>query len=124
MQIMAAARKYSEEFRQHAVRMVLKIRQEAGDQAEAINRVADELSVHPETLQQWVEQAQADEARKSFDATTIAEPDPYEAGVQLVEFGALDEAQTGWGAAAEAGNTDAADNLGVLLGQQRSRAGS
>jgi DNA repair ATPase RecN len=70
----------------------------------------------PKTLQQWVaqaqkhEQAQTHEAREPFDATTISKPDPYEAGVQLVEFGALDEAQSVWGAAAEAGDTEAAFN--------------
>jgi hypothetical protein len=35
--------------------MVLDRRSEAGDQLEAIKRVADQLSVAPQILQQWVE---------------------------------------------------------------------
>ncbi len=38
--------------------------------------------------------------------------------MQLADFGALDEAQTIWSAAAEAGDTEAAFNLGVLLVQR------
>jgi len=38
--------------------------------------------------------------------------------------GNLDEAETWYRTAAEAGNTNAAYNLGILLGQQRSRASS
>ena len=49
---MPAAREYSDQLRQRAVRMVLDRRSEAGDQLEAIKRVADQLSVAPQILQQ------------------------------------------------------------------------
>ncbi|HEY0420306.1 MAG TPA: tetratricopeptide repeat protein, partial [Acetobacteraceae bacterium] len=58
------------------------------------------------------------EAGNSSDATPTLQPDSYEAGVQLLESGAFDEARTVWGAAAEAGDTTAAFNLGVLLVQR------
>jgi transposase-like protein len=49
MQIMSASRKYPDEFRQRAVRMVLDARQHVDDDPEAIKRVADELSVPSKT---------------------------------------------------------------------------
>ncbi len=61
MQIMSAPGKYPDEFRQRAVRMVLDVRQQVGDDPEAIKRVADELSVPPKTLQQWVTQAPSEQ---------------------------------------------------------------
>ncbi|MGH3774851.1 MAG: transposase [Pseudonocardiaceae bacterium] len=112
---MSVPSEYPDELRQRAVRMVFDVREETGNQPEAIKRVADELGVPPNMLWQWVERA----ARSgSSDATPTADPDAYESGMQLVEFGALDEAQTSWGAAAEAGDTTAAFNLGVLLVQR------
>ena len=48
----------------------------------------------------------------------IPEPDPYQEGLRLVQRGQLDEAETLWRGAAEAGNTDAATGLGRLLVQR------
>jgi len=116
---MPASKKYSDDFRRQAVRMVAEISGEGVDQSDAIDRVADLLSVPTKLLRQWVDQEidrEGDQGKpqsQPFDPTAI--DDPYEAGVQLVEFGALDEAQSMWGAAAEAGDTEAAFNLGVLL---------
>lgn len=54
-----------------------------------------------------------DQYPENYPAPTPAESDPYEAGMQLAEFGALDEAQALWRAAAEAG-----DNTGQCLRPQ------
>ena len=113
---MPAAQEYSDEFRQHAVRMVLDERPQADSQLEAIKRVADQLAVAPQTLRQWVEQAGAKETSQSSDATP--EPDTYQQGLLLVQRGALEEAETLWRTAAQAGNTDAATGLGRLLVQR------
>ncbi|MGB8960898.1 MAG: transposase, partial [Pseudonocardiaceae bacterium] len=115
---MPAVEQYSDEFRQRAVRMVLDGHPEAGGQLEAIERVADQLTVAPQTLHQWVEQAGAKETSESSDATPPAESDTYEEGLLLVQRGELDKAETLWRTAAEAGNTDAATGLGRLLVQR------
>ncbi|HEX2263490.1 MAG TPA: transposase, partial [Pseudonocardiaceae bacterium] len=91
---MPAAQEYSDEFRQRAVRMVFDGRSEAGGQLEAIERVADQLTVARQTLQQWVEQAGAKETSESLDAPPPAEPDTYEQGLLLVQRGELDKAET------------------------------
>jgi transposase-like protein len=64
------------------VRIVLDERPQAGGQPEAIKRVADQLSVAAQILQQWVEQARAKETSQSSDAAPPAESDTYEQVVQ------------------------------------------
>lgn len=51
---MPAPKKYPDEVRERAVRMVFEIRQESGQQQGAIARVADKLNVNRETLRNWV----------------------------------------------------------------------
>jgi transposase len=52
---MAKARRYPQELRERAVRMVAEI----GERG-AIGRVADQLGIHRETLRSWVRQADID----------------------------------------------------------------
>lgn len=52
---MPTSRKYTDEFKQRAVRMV----REAGDRG-AIARVARQIDVHPETLRKWVARVEID----------------------------------------------------------------
>ena len=68
MQIMAASKKYSDEFRRHALRMVGEIHDEGVDQSDAVERVADLLSMPLRTLREWVVQAELQPEPQTFDA--------------------------------------------------------
>jgi transposase len=74
---MPAPKKYPDEVRERAVRMVFEIRQESGQQQGAIARVADKLNINRETLRNWVRQAEVDGGKRpgtsTVDAQRIAE---------------------------------------------------
>src|SRR5438132_12163258 len=76
---MPAPRKYSDELRQRAVRMVIQIQRESGDRPRsgAIAGVAAKLGINRETLRNWVRQAEVDAGQRpgttSADAQRIAE---------------------------------------------------
>ncbi len=57
---MAAQRKYPDELRERAVRMVCEIRERDGKGRGEIVRVARQLDVHPEALRCWLQQAEID----------------------------------------------------------------
>ncbi len=73
---MAAPRKYPDELRERAVRLVFEER-ERGESHGAIARIADKLGVHREALRNWVRQADIDGGRRpgtsSADAQRIKE---------------------------------------------------
>jgi transposase len=60
MRVMAAPRKYGDELRERATRMAVEARQDPATKPGAIKRVADQLGMHPETLRNWVRQAEID----------------------------------------------------------------
>ena len=74
---MPAPKKYPDEVRERAVRMVFEIREQSGQQQGAIARVADKLSVNRETLRNWVRQAEVDGGKRpgtsTVDSQRIAE---------------------------------------------------
>ena len=74
---MSAPRKYPQELRDRAVRMVFEIREESGQQQGAVARVADRLGVNRETLRNWVRQAEVDGGKRpgtsAVDAQRVAE---------------------------------------------------
>lgn len=74
---MPAPRKYPDEVRERAIRMVFEIRQESGQQQGVIARVADKLGVNRETLRNWIKQAEIDGGHRpgtsTVDGKRIAE---------------------------------------------------
>jgi transposase len=74
---MSAPRKYPDEVRERAVRMVFEIREGTGQQQGAVARVADRLGVNRETLRNWVRQVEVDAGKRpgtsTVDAQRIAE---------------------------------------------------
>jgi transposase len=60
---MSAPRKYPDELRQRAVRLVF-------ESGRPIAHVAQDLGVHREALRQWVRQAEADQGRRADRLTT------------------------------------------------------
>lgn len=57
---MAAPRKYGDELRERATRMAVEARRNPETKAGAIKRISDQLGMHPETLRNWVRQAEID----------------------------------------------------------------
>ena len=57
---MPAQRKYPDELRERAVKMVLEIRDRDGKGRGEIARVARQLGIHPEAPRTWIRQAEID----------------------------------------------------------------
>ena len=58
---MASQRRYPDELRQRAVRLVLDARDEAGGRRGVCTRVGQQLGVPPDTLRGWVQRAEINE---------------------------------------------------------------
>ena len=61
---MPAQKKYPDELRERAVKMVLDIREREGKGHGEIARVADQLGVHREALRSWLQRAEIDSGKR------------------------------------------------------------
>ena len=61
---MNTTRRYSPEVRERAVRMVFEHQGEHESQWAAINSIASKIGCTPETLRQWVRQAERDQGKR------------------------------------------------------------
>ena len=66
---MAAQKKYPDELRERAVKMVFEIRERDGKVHGELARVGRQLGVHPEALRSWVKQAEIDGGERPGIAT-------------------------------------------------------
>lgn len=67
-------RKYSQELKDRAIRMVLALREETGEAHGSVKRVAEQLDIGVESLRSWVKQHEvARPGTKSAEAQRIKE---------------------------------------------------
>ena len=70
---MAAPRKYPEELRERAIRMAVDLRRDPATRSGALRRVGGQLGINPETLRNWVSQAEIDQGQRPGMTTTEAQ---------------------------------------------------
>jgi transposase len=66
---MAVQRRYPEELRRRAVRLVLDARDDAGGRRGVCTRVGQQLGVPPDTLRGWVQRAEINEGARPGTTT-------------------------------------------------------
>ncbi len=70
---MAAPRKYPEELRERAIRMAVDLRRDPVTRSGALKRVVEQLGINPETLRNWVGQAEIDQGHRPGVTTAEAQ---------------------------------------------------
>jgi transposase len=69
---MPAPRKYPDELRERAIRLVLDIEEETGNTTAARRRIAGEPGINSDTLRGWVKRAQIDSGKRPGTTTADA----------------------------------------------------
>src|SRR3954469_25992921 len=73
MRVMSAPKKFSVELRERATRMAVQLRRDPETRGGAIRRVSEQLGMHPETLRNWVRQAEVDGGVRPGTTTSDAQ---------------------------------------------------
>lgn len=69
---MVAPKKYPDELRQRAVRLVLEAKQDPARRSGACRRIGEQLGINSETLRAWVTQAEVDAGARAGTTTSDA----------------------------------------------------
>jgi len=70
---MAAPRKYPDELRERAIRLVIDARKDPATRPGACRRIGEQLGINPETLRGWVQQAEIDAGDRPGTTTSDAQ---------------------------------------------------
>lgn len=70
---MPAPKKYPDELRERATRLVVEARRDPMSAVGAIRRIADQLGIHPEALRGWVKKAEIDAGDRPGTTSSDAE---------------------------------------------------
>ena len=70
---MAAPRKYPDELRERAIRLAVDARRDPATRSGALKRIGEQLGINPETLRNWVTQAEIDGGTRPGTTTSDAE---------------------------------------------------
>ena len=70
---MSAPRKYPDELRERAVRLVLEAKKDPESRVGVCRRVGEQLGINPETLRGWVAQAEVDAGDRPGTTTSDAQ---------------------------------------------------
>jgi transposase len=83
---MPAPKKYPDEMRDRAIRLVADIAEDAGSITAACRRIGEQLGINSDTLRGWVKQAQVDAGQRpgtaSPDAARIRQLERENAGLR------------------------------------------
>src|SRR6478736_6369827 len=82
MRVMAAPRKYPDELRERAVRLVLDAKKDPVTRPAAYRRIGEQLGINPETLRGWVNQVEIDSGDRP--GTTSNDAHRAEFGVEPI----------------------------------------